>query len=217
MKYRQFTLFPSLSITTRFEKHGACSRILNQEPGIFTTWSGDLPWKCAFENHEIRHRFSKIHTFWHARRPRWSGQSRGPPAGRRPAVGPSWRPPCSASSRPPPGTAPATGTSAAAPANTANSVNVHVETVLLLSETSWKYVWTTEEVSIPLNKTSSLLKRTFSGIYPLGQEVSVNYRFFMYFLQHCFICRPSDSTVCRRMLWSNPGLLRLRHWQCQTL
>ncbi len=32
----------------------------------------------------------------------------------------------------------------------------------------------------------------------------------MYFIQHCFICRPSDSTV----LGSNFGLLRL--WHCQT-
>jgi hypothetical protein len=31
----------------------------------------------------------------------------------------------------------------------------------------------------------------------------------MYDIQHCFICRPSDFTVCRRMLGSKPGQLRL--------
>ncbi len=34
----------------------------------------------------------------------------------------------------------------------------------------------------------------------------------MYFIQHCFICRPSDSNVSEDAR-SNPGLLRLRHWQ----
>jgi hypothetical protein len=31
--------------------------------------------------------------------------------------------------------------------------------------------------------------------------------FFSYYIQHCFICRPSDSTV------PNPGPLHLVHWQ----
>ncbi len=35
--------------------------------------------------------------------------------------------------------------------------------------------------------------------------------FCMNFIQHCFICRPSDSTV------SNPGLLRLWLWQSDAL
>ncbi len=39
----------------------------------------------------------------------------------------------------------------------------------------------------------------------------------MYFIQHCFICRPSQIPLCRRMLGSNPGLLRLRHWQSDAL
>jgi hypothetical protein len=37
------------------------------------------------------------------------------------------------------------------------------------------------------------------------------FTFFMYDIQHCFICRPSDSTVSED-LGSNPGQLRLRHW-----
>ncbi len=37
----------------------------------------------------------------------------------------------------------------------------------------------------------------------------------MYFIQHC-ICRPSDPQW-RRMLGSNPGLLRLWHWQSDAL
>ncbi len=39
---------------------------------------------------------------------------------------------------------------------------------------------------------------------------------FMYFIQHCFFCRPSDP-LCRRMLGSKPGLLRLWHWQSDAL
>ncbi len=40
--------------------------------------------------------------------------------------------------------------------------------------------------------------------------------FLMYFIQHCFICRPSDFTVSEDA-GSNPGLLRLRHWQPDAL
>ncbi len=43
--------------------------------------------------------------------------------------------------------------------------------------------------------------------------------FSMYCIQHCFICRPSDFIVSepRRILGSNPELLRLRHWQPDVL
>jgi hypothetical protein len=37
--------------------------------------------------------------------------------------------------------------------------------------------------------------------------------YFMYFVQHGFICRPSDSTVSEDAGIYNPGLLRLWHWQ----
>jgi hypothetical protein len=33
--------------------------------------------------------------------------------------------------------------------------------------------------------------------------------FLLFFIQHSFICRPSDSTVCWRMLGLEPGLLPL--------
>ncbi len=38
----------------------------------------------------------------------------------------------------------------------------------------------------------------------------------LYSIQHCVICRP-QSPLCRRMLASNPGLWRLRHWQSNNL
>ncbi len=40
---------------------------------------------------------------------------------------------------------------------------------------------------------------------------------FIYFIQHCFICRPSYSNLCRRMLRPNPGLLQLWHWESDSL
>jgi hypothetical protein len=38
----------------------------------------------------------------------------------------------------------------------------------------------------------------------------------MYFIQHCFICRPSDSTVSVEA-GSNPGQSQLRHWLSDAL
>jgi hypothetical protein len=42
--------------------------------------------------------------------------------------------------------------------------------------------------------------------------------FSLYCIQHCFIIRPSDSTVSEDAgMGLDPGLLRLRHWQSDAL
>ncbi len=58
-----------------------------------------------------------------------------------------------------------------------------------------------------------LCRRNFN-ILPIA-DVQWTGGFFCIFCTF-FICRPSDST-CRRMLGSNPGLLRLWHWQSDAL
>jgi hypothetical protein len=40
---------------------------------------------------------------------------------------------------------------------------------------------------------------------------------FMYDIQHCFIYRPSDSTVSEDAAVPNPGQMRLRHWLSDAL
>ncbi len=42
------------------------------------------------------------------------------------------------------------------------------------------------------------------------------FKFFSYYIQHSFTCRPSDSTVPRMLGW-NPGLLHLVHRQSDAL
>ncbi len=40
---------------------------------------------------------------------------------------------------------------------------------------------------------------------------------FLNFVRHCFICRPSDITLCQRTLGLKPGLLRFWQWQSDAL
>jgi hypothetical protein len=61
-----------------------------------------------------------------------------------------------------------------------------------------------------------LVNRNSSKSFPKPKVNRGIFLDFMYCIQHCFICRPSD-TLRRRMLGSNPGLLRLRHWQSDAL
>jgi hypothetical protein len=49
-----------------------------------------------------------------------------------------------------------------------------------------------------------------------GLQLFLGGFFSLYCIQHCFICRPSDSTVSEDAR-SNPGLLRSRHWQSDAL
>ncbi len=64
-----------------------------------------------------------------------------------------------------------------------------------------KHIWW-----IGVDMLDCFLKIFFGGFY-----------IFSYYIQHCFICRPSDSTVPNPMLGSNPGPLHLVHWQSDAL
>ncbi len=75
---------------------------------------------------------------------------------------------------------------------------------------------------IPSNiKSSKISKRYNIRICTINSSLIFNRGFLIffviYFIQHCFICRPSNSNVCRRMLGSNPGRLRLWPWQSDAL
>ena len=41
----------------------------------------------------------------------------------------------------------------------------------------------------------------------------MDFLIFMYVIHNCFICAAPQISLCRSMLGSNPGLLRLWHWQ----
>jgi hypothetical protein len=58
-----------------------------------------------------------------------------------------------------------------------------------------------EELGKPSKPTSILFKAGFFGFF-----------LFIYFIQHCFICRAPQIPLCRRMLGTNAGRLRLLHW-----
>ncbi len=60
-------------------------------------------------------------------------------------------------------------------------------------------------INIPYHISSP---RTPSPFYNKGGVFS----FFMYDSQHCFICRPSDSTVPEDAGIAKPGQFRQRHW-----
>ncbi len=59
------------------------------------------------------------------------------------------------------------------------------------------------------SRSTALPKEKKGGIF------WINY-LFMYVIQHCFICRPSDST-CRRMLGSTARTVATWHWQPDAL
>jgi hypothetical protein len=62
---------------------------------------------------------------------------------------------------------------------------------------------------IPTTSKGGLL--IFPHLHLLYMTQGVFWIFFLYFIQHCFICRPSDSRVSEDA-GIEPRLLRLWHW-----
>ncbi len=78
--------------------------------------------------------------------------------------------------------------------------------------TSWMWNGKLEETKIYYILLYCTIKQMKSDAFRKGNF----FGFLKYFIRHCFVCRPSD-TLCRRMQGSNPVLLRLWHWQSDTL
>ncbi len=64
------------------------------------------------------------------------------------------------------------------------------------------------EICSPCYRTKILLRSAFLVFGSF---------FLKYFIQHCFICRRSDSTVSKDAGIAPAGQLRLRHWQSGSL
>jgi hypothetical protein len=72
-----------------------------------------------------------------------------------------------------------------------------------------------------INQILSLPHKNCTKIRSESKEKTQNFKggffgFFKYFIQHCFIFRPSESNV-KEDAGLNPGLLQLWHWQSEAL